>query len=153
MDVETEAEIEGDYLGEDVVLAAFYMEDGGFSKTRFYPANITTPDSKETDNQYQVESLVGDFDVAKKDKHWTRNVIVDSHPAEADELEVGMIVLFTRAEKNLEKAKWNRGVVSSLDDIFKDQVQIDYVWHLDKEDESDRQYTVPLRNIRIIESE
>lgn len=141
-----------DYLDEDVVLAAFYMEDGGFSETRYYPANILSSADEETNGEYEVVSLVGDFDVAKGDTHWTENVILESYPASKDELEKGMVVLFTRAENNLAEARWNRGIISSTKDLYKDRVLINYVWYLDKNDESDRQYNVPVENIRIIDS-
>ncbi|TYB31123.1 MAG: hypothetical protein FXF47_05660 [Candidatus Mcinerneyibacterium aminivorans] len=142
-----------DYLDESVVLAAFYMEDGGFSETRYYPANILSSAGEETNGEYEVVSLVGDFDVAKGDTHWTENVIVESHPAKKNELEEGMVVLFTRSENNLAEARWNRGIISSTEELYKDRVIIDYVWYLNKEDESDRQYNIPVENIRIIDSE
>lgn len=142
-----------DYLGEDVVLAAFYMEDGGFSETRYYPAKILTPATEETNGEYQVVSLIGDFDVAKEEKHWTDNVILESHPAEKEELKKGMIVLFTGkpAKEGLDQARWNRGIISSTDELYKDMVQIDFVWHLDAPSESDREKNVPVENIRIID--
>jgi len=145
------ASISSDYLDEDVVLAAFYMEDGGFSETRYYPANIINREITDTDKEYQVVSLVGDFDVAKGEKHWTENVILESHPASKNELEEDQIVLFTRAEDNLAEVRWNRGVISSTEELYKNRVIIDYIWYLNKEDESDRQYNVPVENIRIIE--
>lgn len=149
----TQKASETDYLGEGVVLAAFYMEDGGFSETRYYPAEILVPASEETNGEHQVISLVGDFDVAEEEKHWTDNVIIESHPAEKDELEEGMIVLYTETpeKEGLENARWNRAVVSSIDELYKSVVQLDYVWHLDKSDESDRELKVPVEQIRIID--
>ena len=150
---ENKIEMSEDYLDEDIVLAAFYMENGGFSETRYYPARILTSAGKDTDGEYEVISLVGDFDVAEGETLWTENVIENSHPAQTDELELEMIVLFTLEENQdrLENARWHRGVISSLDNLYKDQVQIDYVWYLNKKDESDRKYTVAIENIRIIE--
>lgn len=142
-----------DYLGEGVVLAALMWEDGGFSETTYYPAKILTPASEETNNEYEVESIIGDSDVGKESKHWTDNVILESHPAKKEELQVDMIVLYTTkpVEEGLAKARWHRGIVSSLDELYKDMVQIDYVWHLDKSDEGDRQENIPVTNIRIID--
>ncbi len=150
---ENKIEMREDYLDDDIVLASFYMENGGFSEARYYPARILTPAGNDTNGEYEVISMVGDFDVAEGETHWTKNVIENSYPAKTDELELEMIVLFTQ-EKNqdrLENARWNRGVISSLDDLYKGQVKIDYVWYLDKKDESDRSYTVAIENIRIIE--
>ncbi len=142
-----------DYLGESVVLAAFYAEDGGFSETRYYPAEIITSASDETKGEYQVVTHVGDFDVATGDKNWTDKVILESHPADKEELKEGMIVLYTNKpkEEGLEVARWHRGVVASTDELYKNMVQIDHVWHLDRSDESDSKKDVPVERIRIID--
>ncbi len=142
-----------DYLGEGVVLAAFYEEDGGFSLTRYYPADVLTPGSDETNGEYQVVSLIGDFDVAKGSENWTDDVILDSHPAHKSELEAGMVVLYTKKEvkEGLERARWNKGIVSSTEELYKDTVTIDSVYHRDRDDEGDRQYDIAVEKIRIID--
>lgn len=142
-----------DYLGEGVVLAAFYAEDGGFSETRYYPAEIVTPASDNTKGECLVRSLVGDFDVAEGEENWTDKVITESHPAQKDELEAGMKVLYTKKsiDEGLATARWNRGVISSVDELYKGIVNIDHVWHLDRPDESDRTYDIPIEAIRVID--
>ena len=143
-----------DYLGEGVVLAPFMWEDGGFSERIYYPAKVLTQASENTNNEYEVKTFIGDFDVSKGETKWTRNVIMESHPAKKEELKQDMIVLFTEkpADEGLESARWHRGVIASTDELYKDRVIIDYVWHLDKSDEADRKKNVPVENIRIIDS-
>jgi|GEM_PF-5948040 len=143
-----------DYLAKGVVLAPFIWEDGGFSETTYYPSRILTPASEETKHEYEVKAVIGDMDVSEGETKWTDDVIVESHPAKKEELKKDMIVLYTTkpADEGLEGAKWHRGVVSSTDELYKDMVLIDYVWHLDKEDEADSQKKVPVENIRIIDS-
>lgn len=143
-----------DYLGEGVVLAPFMWEDGGFSERTYYPSNILTEASDQTNNEYEVKTVIGDFDVSKGETKWTSNVITESHPAKKEELKEDMVVLYTGkpADEGLENAKWHRGVVSSTDELYKDRVIIDHVWHLDKSDEADSKKNVPVENIRIIDS-
>lgn len=142
-----------DYLGAGTVLAGVMWEDGGFSELRYYPAKILTPASSKTKEEYQVKTVIGDFDIAKGEERWTENVISKSHPAEKNELKEGMIVLYTQKPKKegLENARWNRGIVSSTDELYKDVVQIKFVYHLDKSDEGDRTFSVPVDQIRIID--
>ncbi len=150
----SEAEPEStDYLGEGIVLAAFYAEDGGFSETRYYPAEVLTPGSEDTNGEYQVISMVGDFDVAEGSEHWTDDVILESHPAEKDELETGEIVLFTKRDvkEGLAEARWEKGIIASTDELYKGVVTVDFVWHLDRSDEGDRQYNLDIEQIRIID--
>lgn len=147
-----------DYLDKDVVLAAFSMEDGGYSETGFYPSTITVQAGKKTKYQYEAVSLIHSSDVGKGDKKWTKNVIMKSHPAVKKELIRGIVVLFVTDEnpRNTDALKnhsvWHRGVVISVDELFKNRVKIMYLWHLDRKDESDRLKNIPLENIRIIDS-
>lgn len=142
-----------DYLPKGTVLAAFYGEDSGYSETRYYPAKIVTKASAQTKGEYQVRTLIGDFDVGKGDKNWTKNVILQSHPAQKDEIKKGMKVLYTNkpADEGLAGASWHRGIVGSTEKLYKNKVQIEHVWHLDKSDEADRQKTIPVKQIRIID--
>jgi len=142
-----------DYLGEGVVLAAFYAEDGGFSETRYYPAKVLTPGSEETNGEYQLVAMVGDFDVAEGTEHWTDDVILKSHPAQKDELEKGEIVLFTKREvkEGLAEARWEKGIIASTDELYKGVITVDFVWHLDQADEGDRLCSLKIEQIRIID--
>lgn len=143
-----------DYLGPGTVLAALMWEDGGWSETAYYPARVLTEPSGATKNQYQVESLRGDSDVAVGAKGWTSDVVAKSHPAGAAELVVNKIVLakfdtygqFTDAE--LAKSTWVRAVVLGTDDLFKDIVRLGLFWDLSS-GEPERIADIPLRNIRV----
>jgi len=148
-----EKNMKRDYLAEGTVLATFYAEDGGFSETRYYPANIVQQASEQTNGEYQVAAIIGDFEVKKGSIKWTGDVIMKSHPAAKKELKKGMTVLYTTkpAEEGLEEARWNRGVVASTNELYKEVVLIDHVWHLERPDEGDRQKSIPLENIRIID--
>ncbi len=143
-----------DYLAEGTVLAAFFAEDGGFSETRYYPAEVETQAGNETNQEYQVTSVVGDADVAEGETIWTKNVIVKSHPATKDELLSDIIILYTTKpiEEGLTEARWNRGIIASTDELYKGFVVINHIWYLDKSDESDRRMEIPIDNIRIIDS-
>jgi len=120
----------GDYLGKGVVLAGFIWEDEGFYSATLFPAKILTQASDKTKGEYEVISLVGSLDVAEGAKHWTKNVILKSHPAKKDEIKPGMVVLYMGGDpckedlEELKRAKWETGVILNTDELYKDVVEI-----------------------------
>lgn len=146
-----------DYFGKDVVFAAFTFEDGGFSETAYYPSKIISPANEGTKFEYQVTSLIQSTDVEKGATKWTKNIVLKSHPAAKEELKEGMIVLYVhdttpRSKEDLKNHSiWNRGVVVSTDELYKDKAGIIFLWYLDRKDESDRTGDIPLIHIRIID--
>lgn len=141
---ETEPTV-ADYLGEGVVLARFIWED--FFEATFFPANILTEANDETKGEYEVVSLAGSPDVTKGAKKWTKDVILKSHPAEKEELKVGIVVLYTGGEvakddEGLRYSRWSRGVILKTDELNKNIVSL-------KGGIYRRTYEVHIRNIRI----
>ena len=119
-----------DYLGKDVVLAAFIWEDDGFYSATFFPAEIVTQASDDTKGEYEVISMAGSPDVTKGAKHWTKNVSLKSHPAKKDELKPGMVILYTGGDpckedwEELKVARWLTGVILNIDELHKDIVEL-----------------------------
>lgn len=119
-----------DYLGEGVVLAAYQFEDNFFGAC-FYPAKIITEPSEKTKGEYQVMGITGTHDVAEGQKHWTKNVILKSHPAKKDELKPGMVVLYTGVgssptpapDEELPYNRWRRAYILKTDELHKGIVQ------------------------------
>lgn len=142
-----------DYLDDGTVLAALYATAGGFSETRYYPAQIRVPGSEETNGEYQVAAMVGDFEVEEGSEYWSDDIILESHPAAEDELEKGDVVIFTKrdAEEGLAEARWEKGVISATEQLYKGVTTVDFVYHLDRSDEGDRQYELNVAQIRIID--
>lgn len=145
-----------DYLDESLVLAAFMWEDGGYSETQFFPARIINKQEDQSKIIYNVEAAFASQDIAEGTQNTTTMVIVKSHPAKREELESGMIVLFVpdtrpHSHEELKNDHWKRGIVSSQDNTEAGMVKIDYVWYLNKKDEADRSYQIPVQNIRIMD--
>lgn len=119
-----------DYLGKDVVLAGFIWEDNGFYSATIFPAKIITQASVASKGEYQVVNLSGSPDVLEGAKHWTKNVILKSHPAKKDELKLGMVILYTGGDpckedwEELKGAKWGTGVILNRDELYKDIVEL-----------------------------
>lgn len=137
---------EQDYLGDGVVLGRFLWTD--FYEAQFYPAKIITPASEETKGEYQLEAIVGSPDIAVGAKVWTKDVILKSHPAKKDELQVGMVVLIGGGENQcsyneLKTAKWRRAVVLSLDNIYKEIIEVRGLYG--------KSYNIHLSCIRVID--
>jgi hypothetical protein len=144
----------GDYLGEGVVLGAFMWEDGGFSETQFFPADVLTQGSEDTNGEWELDPAFGTLDVAEDEAHWTDQVIVESHPAAEEELEEGRIVLatledFAKSPEDLAESVFHRVIVKSTDELYKDIVTVDYIWTPGEEDPYDRTEKVHIANIRI----
>ncbi len=143
--------------GKDYVLAPFMWEDGGFSETQFYPAEILTEANAETNGEYEVQALIGNNDVAKDSILWTKNIILKNHKANKDELKLDLIVLWSGDNEKVseeEKAAgyWSRVKIINLDNLHKDMVTVKYFWKLDGDDEADREYEVSIDNLRIIDN-
>ncbi|MEM5948901.1 hypothetical protein WKV44_10150, partial [Spirochaetia bacterium 38H-sp] len=104
--------------------------------------------SDETKGEYQVVSLVGTSDVAEGTKIWTKDVILKSHPAKKEELQVGMVVLYTggdivKNDEELKSSTWRRGVLLSTDELYKDVVALKGLWQ--------ETYKINVRHLRIID--
>jgi hypothetical protein len=117
-----------DYLKEGEVLAS---PDSGKDKwkigTRLIACTIETEASSRTKGEYQVAYAYGTADWQKGQKHWTRLVITESHPATKDELKTGMLALATGSHPDrddMRQAKWRVVRVSGLDNLYKGQVNI-----------------------------
>ncbi len=126
---ETEPAV-ADYLGEGVVLAGAIWEDDGFYSATIFPAKIITQASVAGKGEYEVMLLSGSPDVTKGSKHWTKNVILKSHPAKKDELKSGMVILYTGGDpckedwEELKVARWSTGVILNTDELHKDIVEL-----------------------------
>ena len=119
-----------DYFGEGVVLAGAIWEDDGLYSATIFPVNIITQASEKTKGEYEVMLLSGSPDVTKGSKHWTKNVILKSHPAKKDELKPGMVILYTGGDpykedwEELKGARWLTGVILNMDELHKDIVEL-----------------------------
>jgi len=136
---------ENDYLEKDVVLARFIWED--FYEASFFPAKILTEASEKTKDEYEVVSLTGSPDVSEGATIWTKDVILESHPAKEEELKVGIVILYTgdetaKNDEDLKNSRWNRGVILNIDELYKEIVSI-------KGGIYRTAYDIHIRNIRI----
>jgi len=119
-----------DYLGKDVVLAGVLWEDDGFYSAKIIPVKIITQASVVSKGEYQVMLLTGSPDTTEGSKHWTKNVILKSHPAKKDELKLGMVILYTGGDpckedwEELKGASWGTGVIVNTDELYKDIVEL-----------------------------
>ncbi len=119
-----------DYLGKGVVLAGVIWEDDGFYSATLFPVEIITQASDKTKGEYEVILLTGSPDVTEGSKHWTKNVILKSHPAKKDELKPEMVILYTGGDpckedwEELEGARWLTGVILNTDELYKDIVEL-----------------------------
>lgn len=119
-----------DYLEKDVVLAGVIWEDDGFYSATIFPVRIITQANVASKGEYEVMVLSGLVNVKKDSKHWTKNVILKSHPAKKDELKPGMVILYTGGDpckedrEELKVAKWLTGVVLNMDELSEDIVEL-----------------------------
>lgn len=120
----------GDYLAKDVVLAGVLWEDDGFYSAKITPVKIITQASVASKDEYEVILLTGSPDITEGSKHWTKNVILKSHPAKKDELKPGMVILYTGGDpckedwEELKGASWGTGVILNTDELYKDIVEL-----------------------------
>jgi len=120
----------GDYLEKGVVLAGVLWESDGFYSAKITPVKIITQASVASKGEYEVMLLTGSPDITKGAKHWTKNVILKSHPAKKDELKPGMVILYTGGDpckedwEELKGASWGTGVIMNTDELYKDIVEL-----------------------------
>ncbi len=105
---------------------------GNMLEADYYVARIMTKASAETKNQAEV------LRVHDGKKMWSE-FVVPSHKAQKNELSVGQIVLFPHGWQGYKEmdaddyrfASWGMGRVTSLDELFKDLVEVNgdkYGW-------------------------
>ena len=105
----------------DEVLAAYAWEEDNFFAAEFYPAKVITKATKETKGEYEVELKYENQMV----KHWTKNLILKTHPAKKEELKSHMVVLYVGVgsapepvpEEELTYARWRRAYILSTDEL------------------------------------
>jgi hypothetical protein len=121
---------DGDYLGKGVVLAGVLWETDGFYSAKITPVKIITQATVASKGEYEVMLLTGSPDITKGSKHWTKNVILKSHPAKKDELKPGMVILYTGGDpckenwEELKGASWGTGVILNTNELYKDIVEL-----------------------------
>lgn len=151
-------EKEGDYFPEGVFLAAlsFHSFEDRVTAARVYPVTILTEASAKTKNQAEIKPFIP-IKEASEDPDgqwkWTQFVFT-SRPAKAEELEMNMWILCVNLERpmdaeELKNAEWAYRQISSLDELYKDLVEVrwydTYYWQ-------DRTWKVNVKNIRIPEN-
>lgn len=140
-----------EYLPENAVLAAFLWEDN-FSDAIFFPAKVLASPSGGSSGDYEVEALAEARYVELGKKHVTKNVILQSHPAQKNEIKLDIIVFYCGEDTPYSKAqlareKWNRGVVLNTDELYRFIIEIGNYSSLTEP--VNRKYRVHLRNVRI----
>lgn len=137
-----------DYLAEGVVIVdPFGGEAAGPAKLTL--GKVVTEASDATKGQYEIELTVGSPDWSKGSKIWTEHVILASHPATAEDIHIGDLVIFNYWNPSdateSRGGPWILGVVKSTDDMFKKQVGL-LSLHTNKLE------SVYLHNIRIADN-
>lgn len=130
VDVSKPAPKGDDYFGKGVVLAGVLWEDDGFYSAKITPVKIITQASVASKGEYEVILLTGSPDITEGSKHWTKNVILKSHPAKKDELKSGMVILYTGGDpckedwEELKGASWGTGVILNTNELYKDIIEL-----------------------------
>ena len=119
------------------------LDSNTFSFSKFFLSKILTPGSDATKGEYEVRTRVGTSDFAKGGSMWTKNVILKTHPAAKRELKVGTVALFGGGDI------WRRGVVASLDELYKNTVTLDLYWWGSKPDSMNRKEKANVKNLRV----
>jgi hypothetical protein len=149
---------EGDYLDEGVYLAAlrFHSFEDRVTTAKVYPVTILTEASSKTKNQAEVKPVIPIAATSEDpDGQWKwTQFIFASRPALRDELETGMWILCVDLERpmdtvELKNAVWAYRQISSLDELYKDLVEVR--WH-DTYYWQDRTWKLNVKNIRIPEN-
>jgi hypothetical protein len=127
----TAAVVFGQDFKKDEVLCATGENPASLT---YYLAKVLKPASDQTKNQAQV------LYVMSGSKEWA-DFVIPSHPVKKEELKDGVAVFFpsgwaeydTLNSNDYRSADWKVGHVTSLDEMFKNFVEIDgakYTWKL-----------------------
>ncbi|MFH1618116.1 MAG: hypothetical protein ABIB65_06055 [Candidatus Margulisiibacteriota bacterium] len=147
-----------DYFPEGVHMAALKLVswEDTVCMGNIYPVTIVTVATKETQYQWQVEptsTIKAAEEIKGNDWKWTRFVF-RSHPAQKDELKVGMWVLCADGEdpktgEELSTSQWKYRQIQSLDELYKGLVVLTYADTYHHENRTSKTY---VENLRVVEN-